>query len=184
MIANRKTVVIALLLVLILSSGGCVGSGPGNNTQPTTTVPTITTLPTSIATSTPAQTSGPPEVFIVSPEFDAGIPVGNVTVIVEVHNFRLVAPNGRGNIAGEGHLIYYRDVVPAVEPGKPAYTTSGTYAATVNTSYTWYHIIQGTHTFSVQLVNNDDTPLRPPVVTGNDVTAYGGNLSGAGYGSS
>jgi hypothetical protein len=39
----------------------------------------------------------------------------------------------------------------------------GTYAATAETNYTWSNIGPGQHKFSVELVNNDQTPLNPPV---------------------
>jgi hypothetical protein len=110
-------------------------------------------------------------VFILLPEFDAGIPAGDVTVVVQITGFRLVDPNGRKNMSGEGHLIYYLDVVPPTNPLRPAFTAPGTYASTPNTTYTWHHVTPDTHTFAVQLVNNDDTPLNPPVITANDVTA-------------
>ena len=56
------------------------------------------------------------------------------------------------------------DVVAPTEQGKPAVTAAGTYAPTPATSHTWNNVGIGTHTFSVELVNNDHTPLDPPVV--------------------
>jgi glucose/arabinose dehydrogenase len=56
------------------------------------------------------------------------------------------------------------DVVPPTTPGQPAITAPGTYVPTTATSYTWTNVSAGRHNFSVALVNNDHTPLVPPVV--------------------
>ncbi|MDD1673687.1 MAG: hypothetical protein LUP99_04685 [Methanomicrobiales archaeon] len=89
---------------------------------------------TETLTQFPIASPGSPEVFIISPAFDAGIPVGTVTIVVEVYNFHLVNPDGRKNMPGTGHLVYHRDVVPPVELGKPAFTVLGSYASTSNTA--------------------------------------------------
>ncbi len=98
--------------------------------------------------------------LILSPEFDGGVIAGNVTVTVGVEN----PPPG-------ARLIYYRDVVPPVARGIPAYTAPGTFASTTVDSYTWPGVPPGTHTFAVQMVKADDTPLEPPVLDAVDVTA-------------
>jgi hypothetical protein len=49
-------------------------------------------------------------------------------------------------------------------------TTEGTYHADATTEHTWEDVAPGTHTFAVQLVNNDHTPLVPPVVEEITVT--------------
>ncbi len=171
MVRTRSIPITLILLLAVVLIAGCSGPGPGP--VPSITPTPITSSP--ILTETPA---APPEVFIVKPAFDAGIPAGDVTVVVEVHNFRPVSPDRRNNHLGEGHFIYYRDVVPPVAPGRPAFSAPGTYVSTPDTSYTWHNITVGTHTFAVQLVNNDNTPLNPPVVTDNDVTVYSpSNLS-------
>ncbi|MDD1678159.1 MAG: hypothetical protein LUO93_03110 [Methanomicrobiales archaeon] len=163
MMASKIRAVFILLVEIILI-GGCVA--PDGMTTPS---PTPTTIHSpSIPSPAPLNS---PQIFIVSPEFDAGIPAGDITVIVEVYNFRLVEPAQQRNTPGEGHLIYYRDVVPPTVPGRPAFAAPGSYAASTQTSYTWHNVPPDTHTFSVQLVNNDDTPLDPPVVAANDVTA-------------
>jgi hypothetical protein len=71
---------------------------------------------------------------------------------------------GQAIASGEGHIIYYMDVVPPTDPTQAATTAAGTYAATAATSYTWQNVAAGTHTFFVELVNNDNTPLTTPVV--------------------
>jgi len=49
-----------------------------------------------------------------------------------------------------------------VTPGAPATSTTGTFVYSVASSYTWPNLTAGKHTLSVQLVNNDNTPVRAP----------------------
>jgi len=90
--------------------------------------------------------------------------IGDVTLSVDVSNFKIVDKQGQANVKGEGHLHYFMDVAAPTAQGKPAVTEPGTYAHVTDTSYTWHNIGGGSHTFSVELVNNDHTPLNPPVV--------------------
>jgi plastocyanin len=82
---------------------------------------------------------------------------------VNVTNFEVVDALGAPNVAGQGHLHYFMDVEPPTEPGMPAVTQPGTYVPTANTTYTWQNVSPGMHNFSVELVNNNHTPLQPPV---------------------
>jgi hypothetical protein len=116
--------------------------------------------------------SGSPSVFITAPPFDGGVGTGDVNVSVIVKNFTITKPENRANLPGEGHIIFYKDVIPPVSPGFPAVTGEGTYKVTNLTHMTWHWVSQNTHTFSVQLVNNDNTPLLPPIIDAVDVTAY------------
>jgi hypothetical protein len=100
-----------------------------------------------------------------------GIEAGNVTVTVQVRNFSLVNGAGRPVTPAKGHIMYFKDVAPRTEPGLPAETPPGTFQISYQTSCTWYNVTQGTHTFSVELVNNDNTPLVPAVIDAVDVTA-------------
>lgn len=120
--------------------------------------------------SSPLNPDGEPTVLITSPEFDGGVTAGDVPVTVRVTNFSLV-PAGAGIVPGSGHLVYYRDIVPPVLPGRPAFSEPGTYAAVDSLVYVWHNVTPGTHTFSVQLVNVDNTPLDPPAIDAVDVTA-------------
>jgi hypothetical protein len=110
-------------------------------------------------------------VYITYPDFDGGIGAGNVIVTVQVRNFSLVNGTRRPNARGEGHIICFKDVSPRTEPGIPAETGPGTFQTSYQSSCTWYSVSPGTHTFSVELVNNDNTPLTPPVIDAVDVTA-------------
>ncbi len=129
-----------------------------NNHTPLT--PPVTARVT-VQVAPPAAT---PQVMITAPTAGANLTAGNITVSVQVSNFNLVNKLGQGNVAGEGHIHYYLDATPPTTPGQPAVTATGTYAASSNTSYTWPNVASGNHTFYVQLVNNDHTPLSPPVV--------------------
>ncbi|MBI3930705.1 MAG: hypothetical protein HY325_01635, partial [Chloroflexi bacterium] len=114
-------------------------------------------------TSAPEPTP-PPTVTINSPQDGVELPAGDVTVSISVSNFNIVPKLGQSSAAGEGHIHYYLDAEPPVTPGQPAVSAPGTYAATPATSHTWENVKAGAHTFSVQLVNNNHTPLEPPVV--------------------
>jgi hypothetical protein len=91
--------------------------------------------------------------------------VYNEVVAVSISNFNLVDKIGQANVPGEGHLTYYADVSIPTTSGEPALTATGTYAVSASTSYTWTVLLPGKHTVGVQLVNNDNTPLSPPVTT-------------------
>lgn len=89
-------------------------------------------------------------------------------------NFQVVNKLGQPPASGEGHVHFYMDVAKVpTEPGKPAVTAQGTYHATAGTSHTWEDVPAGSHTFSAQLVNNDHTPLSPPVSETVTVTVSG-----------
>lgn len=88
---------------------------------------------------------------------------GNILVAVRASNF-IISKMDMGviNRAGEGHLIYYFDEDPPTDQGVPA--TTDTSKVSTETSCLWKNILEGQHTFSAQLVNNDDTPLETPVI--------------------
>ncbi|WP_243670814.1 hypothetical protein [Methanoculleus chikugoensis] len=101
-------------------------------------------------------------VTITSPEANASVAAGNVTVSVNVTNFTLVAPTGQPNVPGEGHLHYYLDAVVPTNASAPAIPKTGGYVISTNLSHTWENVTPGgAHNFSVQAVNNDHTPAHP-----------------------
>ncbi len=122
-----------------------------------TPTPTASPIPTVTPTPTPTPTVSPTPAPTAAP---SGI---NVKISVNVANFQLVDKLGQANVAGQGHLHYFLDVVPPVLGNVPAITGSGTYVPTANTSYTWSNVKPGLHVFSVELINNDHTPLSVPV---------------------
>lgn len=126
-----------------------------------------------LAACTPGTTatSASPCIVITSPSENSTAPPGPVTVTVSVCNFTLVDKLGQPNVAGEGHIHYFLDANPIpTTPGKPALTAPGTYAPTAATSYTWPNVTAGTHTFAAELINNDHTPLNPPLISKVTVT--------------
>jgi uncharacterized surface protein with fasciclin (FAS1) repeats len=123
-------------------------------------------------TVTPNVTAARPTVNITAPQEGANLTAPNVTVTVNVTNFTLVEPRGQANATNQGHLHFYRDVRVPTTPGQPAVIPNDTmlWALTANTTYTWTNLTPGAHNFSVQLVNNDHTPLSPPVLDTVNVT--------------
>ncbi len=112
-----------------------------------------------------------PAIKIVTPGNGADLPAGDLTITTEVTNFNLVDKLGDSNVSGEGHIHYYLDVAAPTTAGQPAIPASGaTWAATPSTTYTFKNVAAGQHTVSVELVNNDHTPLNPPVVRTIEVT--------------
>jgi DMSO/TMAO reductase YedYZ molybdopterin-dependent catalytic subunit len=89
---------------------------------------------------------------------------GNIRVEVEETNFNPVDKIGKANVPGEGHINYFLDVDAPTTPGQPAISPEGTWAAVGANIYTFADVPVGTHTISVELVNNDQTPLVPAVV--------------------
>jgi hypothetical protein len=108
---------------------------------------------------------GQPSLEIASPEDGDTVDGDSVTVEVDVQDFDVVDKLGEENVDGEGHIHYYLDVddVPTAA-GEPAITDEGESAQTDDTSHTFDNLEPGEHTIAVQLVNNDHTPLEPPVV--------------------
>ena len=108
-----------------------------------------------------------PAILITSPENYASIQTAvnnrNITIEVSVRNFNLVEKAGQPNTAGEGHIHYFLDVNPPSNPGQPAVTAAGTWAHGTVTSHSWTNLTDGPHMLAAELVNNDETPLSPPV---------------------
>jgi hypothetical protein len=115
-------------------------------------------------TTSEIQTSGLPSVTITSPTEGATIPAGNVTVTVDVKNFKLVNKLGQRDVAGQGHLNYFMDVLVPTSPGIT------TFVPTPDTSWTWQNVTPGLHNFSVQLANNDYSRVIPLVYATVNVT--------------
>lgn len=121
--------------------------------------------PPVVSKSTITVTAPAPAVKIISPLNRASLPIGSIAVSIQASNFNVVDKQGQPSVAGEGHIHYYLDVVPPTTPGQPAIPPSGAiWATTANTSFTFNNVSAGTHTISVELVNNDHTPLVPPAV--------------------
>ncbi len=157
-----------LILTLVI---GCVALLSGVVAQDgygydTTATPTANVTPAAEA-----------NVTITSPEEGATVAAGNVTVTVNLTNFTLVEPINQSNAPGEGHLHYYLDAPIPTNASAPAIPETGGYVISTNTSYTWENVTPGEHNFSVQVVNNDHTPIIPLVYDTVNVTV-GGNVTG------
>ena len=109
-------------------------------------------------------------ILILEPAADSRVSSPNITVRTYVEFFSLVDKIGQANLPGEGHIIYYMDVTPPLKKGESALTTEGTYFITKDKSHTWENVPAGAHTFWVQLVNNDNTPLEPASAVRSPVT--------------
>ncbi len=147
---------LAVLCIAGLLGAGCISGFPG--------------VPASARPEPAGTLPGGPSVLITSPEFDGGILSGNVTVVFMVKDFTMAPPGPGKNIAGTGHAVCFLDVVPPVSPGQPALTRPGSFIITAEPRCTWEGVFAGTHTFAVELVNGDNTPLNPPVLDAVDVT--------------
>lgn len=162
------------LIVLLLCT--VFAAACGDDQPRLTPAPLPTAAPD--ATGLPA---GDASVTITSPDegtrFDGELP----KVSVRVEGFEMVNKMGEAAKRGEGHLIYYAwngfgtseyDVPTAL--GQPANAGGTGYIAVASheTSYQWPPgLLQpGEQSLVVQLVNNDHTPLDPPVTARVSVT--------------
>jgi len=131
---------------------------------------------TAKATVTMTNPSGP-TLTILQPTAGSTVTSSNVTVTIQVSNFNIVDKQGQPAVSGEGHVHYYLDYDAPTTQGQPAVPPSGVIWQTIaSTSYTFHNVTAGSHFVSVELVNNDHTPLNP-VVTAKvsfTVSSHGG----------
>ncbi|MDD1675003.1 MAG: hypothetical protein LUQ13_05095 [Methanomicrobiales archaeon] len=187
--------VLPMLVVLIIVAAGCVGQPPGGTPTPTTLQPTqtITPVPTETPVPTPVPTAStgttvpttipattvppvPAQITITSPQDGQTFVAGDIVVVTSVKNFAVVDKQGQANVAGEGHVHFYMDVNPVpTDPQKPAIPANATtvWAHVSGTAYTFTNVPQGKHIFTVQLVNNDHTPVIPLATDNITVTFVG-----------
>jgi len=146
------------------------------NNDHTPVIPLVVDTITVSVAGAPAPAAAAPTMSITSPSNGASLPAGNVTVSVAVGNFNVVDKQGKANVLGEGHIHYFLDVAAPTTAGQVAIPSSGTWVHVATTTYTFSNVGAGTHTIAVELVNNDHTPLVPPVVDNItiNVTSAGG----------
>jgi hypothetical protein len=179
--------VLPLLVAVVVFAAVCVGQSPDGTptttlqpTQTITPVPTDTPVPTPTPTGTPTTTTTTPAVTtavptavpvpsrisITSPQEGQVLVAGDIVVIARVEDFSVVDKQGQPVVPGEGHVHFYMDIgsIP-MEPGKPAVPANATavWAHVSGSAHTFTNVPSGTHTFTVQLVNNDHTPVIPVV---------------------
>ena len=119
---------------------------------------------TAKVTITMTSGSGTPTLTILQPQSGSTVTSPNVSVSIQVSNFNIVDKQGQPAVSGEGHVHYYLDYDAPTTQGKPAVPPNGTIWQTIaSTTYTFHNVTTGTHFVSVELVNNDHTPLNPPV---------------------
>lgn len=161
---DSETVLVFLLACVMVMGAGCIFPIQGSGTS-APEVPMDRGLPAGFAATNPVS------VYITYPDFDGGVRAGDVTVTVSINNFSVVDRIGGQNAPGEGHVVYFKDVTPPTLPGLEVVTRPGTYQVSARSWCTWHNVSLDTHTFAVELVNNDNTPLEPPVIDAVDVTA-------------
>ncbi len=110
--------------------------------------------------------SGVAPLGMPAPPRSTGQPSADINMIPDTLNFKIVNKIGQAAVPGEGHYIHYFNIQPPATPGKPAFTDAGSYVVTADTFVTWVNVVPGQYNVWVQLVNNDNTPLQPPVVAG------------------
>jgi hypothetical protein len=187
------------VLPLIIMTGlvcviaGCTSvppaAGPGTVTPaqtpnpvstPVAGTPSGTVLP--VASVPVPAVSGPvPSISVDSPGSGAILPSGPIGISVVVRNFSLVDPAGQANAPGTGHIRYFIDIIPP-SSGAAVTAPSGNYVDSSRKSYTWNNVNPGVHTFSVELVNNDNSPLATPAIATVQLTVIQGPPLGSGGG--
>jgi plastocyanin len=106
-----------------------------------------------------------PGIKITKTTVTPGVNGSHLEVDVSVSNFTLAEKLGKPISPGQGHIHYFLDVQPPTAQGKPAVPAKGSvWAATAKSTYTFEGVAPGSHTVYVELVNNNHTPLNPPVV--------------------
>jgi hypothetical protein len=164
-----------LSLVLVLATA-CGGTPSATLVTPSAQASAPAGIPSRGPTVTapgalPSAGSSSVSVKIVRPTEGATVPASSFVIDVEASGITLINKIGSPPAPGEGHFIYYVgvDFVPT-QAGKPAHTAPGSYTASFQPSYTWSNPPAGKQAIAVQLVNNDDTPLSPPVTARATVT--------------
>lgn len=132
---------------------------PTQTSTPSATMsPTITAMPSAIVS--PTATASPE----VSPSATAASGGASIMVSIQSANFNIVSKEGQAAATGEGHVHFFLDAIPPTFPNIASVTGPGTYVHIEATTYTWFGVMPGVHILSAELVNNDHTPLNPPVV--------------------
>jgi hypothetical protein len=166
---RRRSALVAVSAVLVLLAG-CGGSPEPASTASASAAPAATS--TGAATATAVAEGSAPEVSITSPEDGATVEGDSVAVTLDVENFRIVSDVGGKNQPGAGHVHFYLDVdeIPTKAGEEAVVTGEGRYVATPSATYSWTNVPAGEHVLGAQLVNNNHTPLQPPVTAKITVT--------------
>lgn len=114
-----------------------------------------------------------PMLKIDEPKEGATISTNMVSIKSNYTFFSVIAHIGNRNVQGQGHLIYFKDITAPTTLGRQITNQTGTTVQSANSIYNWTNLAPGRHKFSVELVNNNNTPLNPPVVATVTVTIQG-----------
>ncbi len=142
-------------------------SGTAPSTKPASpSAPVVPPIPS--ASVPPTAAAATPAIQIIAPtdfsSYHTAVIEPVLKIAVSVTNFKLVDKTGQPAASGEGHIIYYIDAEPPTAPGVSAVSPGGSYITTTATAIIWENLPKGAHKVAVQLVNNDNTPLSPPVL--------------------
>ena len=94
--------------------------------------------------------------------------ISDVEVTITTRNFLFAEDNEDTPVKNQGRAIYYMDIIPPTGPEGQEFRDKGTSGMIAESSFTWTDVSPGRYVFSVQLVNNDGTPLTPPEIVSAD----------------
>jgi hypothetical protein len=159
-----KRFVTCMAVVPLIVLAACGKNQPSTNLATPGPSASGAVTPKPIGTSYPA---GDARIGISSPKDGDTAPTGDVRVVTTVEGIKLVDKVGKDGKQGEGHIVYYLGTgyqVPTAKGQSAVSGGSGTFTSlpSAETSYTWPNVPSGRQTLTVQLVNNDNTPLDPP----------------------
>ena len=104
--------------------------------------------------------AGTPSLEILRPLNGDAINSSIISIKINVTNFQLVdVAANRTNVENQGYVIYVLDEIRAVK--------------SVYKDYSIANVAPGRHTLMVELRNNDNTPLSPPVKKSVTVSVTG-----------
>jgi hypothetical protein len=188
-----------VMLVALVACGGGTTPPPASSSAPpasskppasSSVAPPVSAPPTTKVVVVRPPLTGPPTIpggkLLLSPKDGMTVYSNTMQIQLDYVNFYIMART-RPNAVGEGHINFYLDVDPVpIEAGKPAILPSPTpagfkgkiYIGDTSTveqiqGYIWKGIPNGKHTIAVQLVNNDNTPLTPPIWDKATITVEG-----------
>src|SRR3990170_7287167 len=119
-------------------------------------------LALTIVTTASAQTKGLPTLNVLTPTEGRTIYGDKVPVLLDAQNFEIVDfANNTKAVAGQGHVHLWLD---------DEQMTPQSAAKAIEDTFTFSDVPTGDHKLKVELVNNDHTSLKPPVVV--EVTSF------------
>lgn len=170
---NRVLILLSVITLsvfpLACAAPSLTPASPLPATKPVVPPPAATATAAPPVATSPASPVATPGASLPTIHIETPLPftltrTGDITMTVKVTNFKLVDKIDQPNAPGEGHIDWYMDVDVPIAQGVPAIPEFGAHFASASTTFTWTNVPVGTRQFAVQLVENDHTPLRSPVV--------------------